>query len=80
MAAVMTGRPFQMVASQAKTWTMVKIEIVMLAALKKLIARCRHADGEHVVHPHAESDHAGQHRRQRRHRDSRRSAAARRPE
>ena len=37
MAAVITGRPIHMVATQAKTCTMVKIEIVMLAALKKLI-------------------------------------------
>ena len=35
---VITGRPCQIVAIQANTCTVLKIEIVMLAALKKLIA------------------------------------------
>ena len=35
--AVMTGRPRQSVAIQANTWTLLKSEIVMLAALNRLI-------------------------------------------
>ncbi len=38
MAVVITRRPFQMVATQANTWMVVKIEIIMLPALKKLMA------------------------------------------
>ena len=37
--AVGTGRPFQSVATQAKTVTVVNNEMVMLPALKKLIAK-----------------------------------------
>jgi hypothetical protein len=36
--AVGTGRPFQIVATQAKTWIVVNTEIVILPAEKKLIA------------------------------------------
>jgi hypothetical protein len=35
-----TGRPCQSVATHASTCTALKMEIVMLAALKKLIAIC----------------------------------------
>jgi hypothetical protein len=38
MAVVRTGLPFQMVATHANTWTVVKMEMVILPALKKLIA------------------------------------------
>ena len=62
MAAVMTGRPFHTVAIHANTWTALKIEMVMLAALKKLIDMVGHADSEHMVDPDAETNHARHHR------------------
>ena len=60
-----TGRPVQMVASQAKTATALGTEMMIEAALKKESARDGQAGGEHVVHPHAEAEHHGGDRRQR---------------
>lgn len=38
MAVVLTRRPFHIVTTHAKIWTVVKRDIVMLPALKKLMA------------------------------------------
>ena len=47
-----------MVAIQLKIFTPVGTAMIIVAAVKYIFASIVHADGEHVVRPHDEADHA----------------------
>ncbi len=63
MAVVKWILPPHMVASQLKILMPVGTEMTMVAKVKKVLAAGAHADGEHVVRPHAEADEADADRR-----------------
>ncbi len=60
-----TGRPVQIVAIQANTATALGMVMMMLARAEEGQRQARQAGREHVVHPDAEAEHHGRHRRQR---------------
>ena len=62
---MITGRPVQIVATQANTATALGIVMMNEAPLKKDSAMNGSAGREHVVHPDAEAEHHGRHGRER---------------
>ena len=55
MGVAKRTRPPQMVASQLKILMPVGTEMIIVASVKKVLWPGAHADGEHVVRPHAEA-------------------------